>query len=83
MASTTSKAIIICIIFTILLQLFITTPAFAATVGVPNIGCSRIRDKPCYPLKPPPKKCNYYHVPGCPPATPNTDVARPNIKKHN
>ncbi|KAJ0988081.1 hypothetical protein J5N97_006437 [Dioscorea zingiberensis] len=73
--STTSKAMITIffIIFTILLQLFITTPAFAASVDVPNIGrgraldpnhpvCNRGRGLPCrVPVKPTPGRGCEYH----------------------
>ncbi|KAJ0960970.1 hypothetical protein J5N97_001048 [Dioscorea zingiberensis] len=63
--------------------LFITTPAFAASVEVPIVVdprrpldprrpvCNRPRGLPCTtPINPPPKKCKYYEkCPSGPPAT--------------
>ncbi|KAJ0988084.1 hypothetical protein J5N97_006440 [Dioscorea zingiberensis] len=73
--------------------LFITTPAFAASVEVPIVVdprrpldptrpvCNRPRGLPC--IAPPPKKCKYYSkCPSGPPAT-KTDAAVPNINENN
>ncbi|KAJ0988088.1 hypothetical protein J5N97_006444 [Dioscorea zingiberensis] len=79
MAASTSKFITIFIIFTILLQLFITTLACRASVRVPNLPIN-LDPRRTVPVNPPPRGCKYYKHCRRPPA-PNTDSARPNIKK--
>ncbi|KAJ0988082.1 hypothetical protein J5N97_006438 [Dioscorea zingiberensis] len=93
MATSTSKAMItIFIIFTILLLLFITTPASAASgrVGIvpgrpldPNHPvCNRGRGERCtIPFYPPKRPCRYKYY--CQPPAPNTDAALPNMEKNN